>query len=203
MAEFRLMYSPASPFVRKVMVTLIETGQRDEVELVESEGSPTAPDPRRAMVNPLGKVPALARPDGPALFDSRVICRYLDARAAGGLYPESRLWEVLTLEALADGIMEAAVLMVYERRCRTPEEVSEAWVAAQWAKVAAALDAAEGHWTSHLAGRLTAAQVALGCALGYLDLRHAARDWRRGRPTLAAWEEGFAARPSMAATRAG
>ena len=199
----QLYHTPASPFARKAVVTLIETGQADEVDLIDTQATPTAPDPRRVAVNPLGKIPALVRPDGPAVFDSRVICRYLDARAGAGLYPEAGLWDVLTLEALADGIMDAAVLMVYEHRCRPPEGVSEPWVEAQWGKATRAIDALEDRWMPHLAGRLTMAQIAVACALGYLDLRHSGRDWRRGRPALAAWESRFAERPAMAATRPG
>ena len=152
--------------------------------------------------NPLGKIPTLERDDGPALYDSRVICRYLDDLAGGRLYPEKpRLWETLTLEATGDGIMEAAVLMVYEERTRPEEQRFAPWVEGQWAKIARALDALEARWLAHLAGPLDAGQIAVGCALGYVDFRHAARDWRAGRPGLAAWEARFAARPAMQATR--
>ena len=197
----RLHYSPASPFVRKVLVLLHETGQGEAVTLVTVTGSPYQPETQPIAANPLGKVPVLERDDGPALADSRVICRYLDARAGAGLYPDPpRLWEVLTLEALADGIGEAAVAMMYEIRFR-PEETRHApWVEAQWGKVARSLDAIEARWLSHLAGRLDAAQIALGCMLGYLDFRHGPRDWRAGRPGLAAWYDAFAQRPSMLAT---
>jgi len=201
MSGYQLVYAPASPFARKVVVTLIETGQRDAVELIATPGTPTEPDARRISVNPLGKIPALVRPDGPALYDSRVICRYLDQRGGGGLYPPGRLWEVLTLEALSDGIMDAAVLMVYEHRCRAPGEISQTWLEAQWGKVTRALNAVEDRWMPHLAGQLTMAQIALGCALGYLDFRHADRDWRTGRMALAEWERRFAERPAMQGTR--
>ena len=198
----RLYHSPTSPFVRKVMVVLHETGQLDAVELVPASGNPVEPGTMPVARNPLGKVPTLERTDGPALYDSRVICRYLDDLAGGGLYPaKPRLWETLTLEATADGMMEAAVLMVYESRTRPPERQHPAWVEAQWTKVAHALDALEARWISHLAGPLDAAQIAVGCALGYLAFRHAARDWRAGRPALAAWDARFAERPSMQATR--
>jgi glutathione S-transferase len=198
----RLYHSATSPFVRKVMVLLHETGQLDAVELVPASGNPVEPGTMPVARNPLGKVPTLERTDGPALYDSRVICRYLDDLAGGGLYPaKPRLWETLTLEATADGMIEAAVLMIYESRTRPPERQHPAWVEAQWTKVAHALDALEARWISHLAGPLDAAQIAVGCALGYLDFRHAARDWRAGRPALAAWDARFAERPSMQATR--
>ncbi len=196
-----LYYSPASPFARKVRVTLIETGQDADVRLVASQQTPLAPDPANVAQNPLGKVPALTRPDGPALYDSRVICRYLDARAGGRLYPERRIWEVLTLEATADGILDAALLMVYEERLRPEAQRASDYVAAQWDKVLRALDAIEGRWISHLSGPLDMGQIATGCALAYLDFRHGGRAWRAARPDLAAWFARFDDRPAMAATR--
>lgn len=197
----RLYFSPTSPYVRKVMVLLHETGQAGEVELVSGSGSPVDPGTAPLEANPLGKVPALERPDGPALYDSRVICRYLDARAGAGLYPEdARLWDTLTVEATGDGILDAALLMVYEGRLRPEELRFVPWVEGQWAKVDRALDVLETRWLAHLQGPLEAGQIAVGCALGYLDFRHGARGWRTGRPGLAAWFEGFAARPSMMAT---
>ncbi|WP_068117522.1 glutathione S-transferase [Tropicimonas marinistellae] len=197
----QLYHSPASPFVRKVLVTLRETGQIDDVEIVPASGTPLDSGTMPIFWNPLGKIPTLVRDDGPALFDSRVICRYLDTRAGAALYPEKRLWEVLTLEALADGIADAAVLMVYEGRCRPEEKIHDFWVEGQWAKIARALDVLEDRWTSHLAGPLDIGQIAVGCTLGYLDFRHGERDWRTGRDALAKWEMQFAARPSMQATR--
>ncbi|WRH62924.1 MAG: glutathione S-transferase [Fuscovulum sp.] len=196
-----LYFSPTSPYVRKVMVLLHETGQIGEVELVMGSGNPVDPAGAPLDANPLGKVPALERPDGPALYDSRVICRYLDARAGAGLYPEgARLWDTLTVEATGDGILDAALLMVYEGRIR-PEELRFApWVEGQWAKVDRALDALETRWIAHLEGPLDAGQIAVGCALGYLDFRHDARDWRNGRPRLAGWFAGFDVRASMRAT---
>lgn len=198
----RLYFSPTSPYVRKVMVLLHETGQIGDVELVAGSGNPVDPAGAPLEANPLGKVPALERPDGPALYDSRVISRFLDARAGEGLYPEgARLWDTLTVEATGDGILDAALLMVYEGRIR-PEELRYApWVEGQWAKVDRALDALETRWMAHLGGPLDAGQIAVGCALGYLDFRHAARGWRLGRPRLDAWFAGFAARPSMQATQ--
>jgi glutathione S-transferase len=197
----RLYFSPTSPYVRKVMVLLHETGQLDEVERITGSGSPVDPGSAPLEANPLGKVPALERADGPALYDSRVICRYLDDRAAAGLYPSgARLWDTLTVEATGDGILDAALLMVYEGRLRPEELRFRPWVEGQWAKVDRALDALETRWIAHLEGPLDAGQIAVGCALGYLDFRQDARGWRTGRPRLAAWYAGFAARPSMQAT---
>lgn len=208
----RLYHNAASPFVRKVMVVLHETGQLDDVELVFAKGTLMAPGLMPLARNPLGKIPALDRPDGSTLHDSRVICRYLDARARAGtgarqpvrgLYPpddSSALWEVLTLEAIADGIMEAAVLMVYETRLRQPHQVVPEIMDAQWQRILRCLECIEERWMDHLAGPLHLGQIALGCALGYLDFRHGARDWRRDRMQLADWHAAFCARESMAAT---
>lgn len=202
----RLHMAAASPFARKVMVVLHETGQLGKVEMVPASGTPVAPGTLPVSLNPLGKIPALERPDGPTLYDSRVICRYLVDLAGepltGGLYPAPpRLWDTLTLEATADGMADAAVLMVYEGRTRPAERQSSEWVEAQWTKVARALDAVEARWMSHLAGPFDCAQIAMGCVLGYLDFRHGGRNWREGRPALSAWEANFAGRASMMATR--
>jgi glutathione S-transferase len=198
--SMRLYHSPASPYVRKVMVVLHETGLVDQVEIVPAAGTPVAAGTMPLARNPLGKIPTLERPEGPALYDSRVICRYLAEKAGGALYPPARVWETLTLEATADGILEAALLLVYETRFRSETERSAAWQDGQWDKIARALDALEARWMAHLAGPLDAGLIAVGCALGYLDLRHADRGWREGHPALAAWEARFAERPSMKAT---
>ncbi|MEB8389121.1 glutathione S-transferase [Rhodobacteraceae bacterium KMM 6894] len=197
----KLISAKPSPFGRKVNVLLHETGQLDKVEVVASAPSPVVPDSSITSVNPLGKIPALIRDSGPALYDSRVICRYLDAQADAGLYPEARLWDVLTLEATADGIMDAAILMVYEGRARPEDKQHQPWVDGQWMKVAGSVDALESRWLSHLAGPLDMGQIAVACALSYLDFRHGDRDWRTGHPGLAAWHAAFEARPSMQATR--
>lgn len=199
-----LHYSPTSPYVRKVMVTLHETRQTDTVTLVTGSGTPVAPNAVVTGRNPLGKVPALARDDGCALYDSRVICRYLAECAPEGpaLYPRApRLWESLTLEATADGILDAALLIRYEISLRAESDRSVAWMDGQWAKVIRALDTFEGRWLAHLAGPLCIGQIATGCALGYLDFRFADRDWRSGRPGLSDWFARFDARASMIATR--
>lgn len=196
----KLVYARPSPFVRKVMVTLLETGQRDDVELLEVMTSPVRTDAQAAAANPVGKVPALIRTEGPAIYDSRVICRFLDDRAKAGLYPESRLWEVLTLEATADAIMDAAVLMVYEHRVRPAEKVCDGWIDAQWQKIDRCVDVVNARWMSHLGGPLDMSHIAIACALGYLDLRHPARNWREDRGALDDWFAVFNARSSMRAT---
>ncbi len=198
--SLQLIYAPASPFARKVRVLLEETGQVADVELILVSTSPTDPSPEVRCANPLAKIPALIREDGPALYDSRVITRYLDARAGAGLYPETRLWETLTLEATGDAIMDAGVLMVYEGRCRPEDKQDRTWLEAQWGKIEGALDALEERWMSHLAGPLDMGQISVGCALGYLDFRHDARNWRKGRGALDDWFAAFGERASMQAT---
>lgn len=197
----KLLRAGPSPFVRKVLVTLHETDQLKDVELVDVTASPLQPDPALTAANPVGKIPALLRDGGPTLYDSRVICRFLDDRAQAGLYPETRLWDTLTLEATADGIMDAAVLIIYEERFRPTEKVSMDWIEGQWAKVARALDALETRWISHLRGKMDMGHIAIGCALAYLDFRHDARKWRTGRDALADWYGSFAERPAMQATQ--
>ena len=196
----QLFDNPASPFCRKVMVTLRETGQLKDVEILHAVGHALAPEKMPTAQNPLGKIPTLVRADGPAMYDSRVICRFLDDRAKAGLYPERSIWDILTLEATADGIMAAAVLMVYEFRTRPEDKQFPDMVEGQWAKVTRALDAVEERWMGHLAGPLNMGQIAMGCALGYLDFRHADRDWRQGRNSLTDWYAKFSQTESMKAT---
>lgn len=195
----RLYHSPTSPFVRKVMVFLHESGLLSETELVGVAGTPTDPGSMPVGLNPLGKIPALVVEEGHTLYDSRVICRYLDTRAKAGLYPEGdALWDTLVIEATADGIMEAAVLMVYETRLRPEEARFAPWVEGQWLKIARALDALETRHMATLDHGFGAAQIATACALGYLDFRHGDRNWRAGRPLLAAWAQAVLLRPALA-----
>lgn len=196
----QLISAKPSPFGRKVKVMLIETGQTDEVDRVEVMTTPVATDPAVAAANPVGKIPTLVRDDGPALYDSRVICRFLDAKSGAGLYPEARIWDTLTLEATADGIMDAAILMVYEHRVRPENLVFEDWIEAQWAKVIRSVKAVNDRWMGHLNGPLDASHIAIGCALAYLDFRQPSRDWRSGNDALAAWFTTFAERDSMKET---
>lgn len=198
----KLSYAPTSPYVRKVMVLLHETGQLDDVTLESTATTPVTPDAALLSKNPLSKVPALERPEGPTLYDSRVICAYLDDRAGGKLYPTgARRWDVLTLEATADGILDAALLVVYEDRLREEGHRSDAWVAGQWAKVERGCAALNTRWISQLSGPLDMGQIAVACALGYLDFRHDARGWRKGNDALAKWYDAFDSRPSMQATQ--
>ena len=150
-----------------------------------------------------GKIPTLERDDGVCIYDSAVICAYLDELAGGGrvmpLEREAR-YDVLTLEALADGIADASILQIYEKRMRAASEFSENWIAHQRGKVERALAALEG--APPAPGAADVGAVALACALGYLDLRFDGA-WRAGHPRLVAWLDSFAASvPAFDATRA-
>ncbi|HEY9040426.1 MAG TPA: glutathione S-transferase [Roseovarius sp.] len=197
----KLLMGPTSPFARKVAVVLHELDMTGAVEQEIVTTTPIQSDPAVVAANPLGKIPALIRPDGPVLYDSRVICRYLDSLAGGTLYPQSRLWETLTLEATGDAIMDAGVLMIYEARMRPEDKRWDGWTEAQWAKITAAMDALEARCMSHLAGPLDIGQISVACALSYIDFRQGHRDWRAARPQLAAWLDVFSKRDSMQKTR--
>ena len=196
----KLIFSSASPFVRKVNVMRHEGQLVDIISLTPVQTTALSTDPAARSANPLGKIPALVLDHGKTLFDSRVICRYLDDLSGAGLYPKATLWDVLTLEALADGIMESAVLMVYEARLRPEEKQFETWVEAQWSKIAHALDALEQNEFTTLGGDLHFGQLAMACALGYLDFRHPDRNWRDGRTSLDTWNKMMQDRASMQAT---
>lgn len=198
----KLHTSPASPFGRKVMVVLHETGQLERVERRDASLTPLAPDPAVVAANPLGKIPCLELDDGTALFDSRVICEYLDGLHDGPrLLPEAGpdRFRVLCLQALGDGILDAAVGLRYETFLRPESLRWPDWIAAQKLKITRALDRLEQE-TSGLAGRIDLGTLTIACALGYLDFRFAAERWRDGRPQLASWYERIAARPSLLAT---
>jgi glutathione S-transferase len=198
----KLYHSPTSPFVRKVSACLIETGLHDRVERISAVGNPINPGTMPVNVNPLGKVPCLVTDDGMVLYDSRVITRYLDSLSDVELYPAPpRLWRTLTLEATADGMMEATLLITLERALRPADRQSPEWIEAQWAKVARALSVIEADWMDHLNGPLDMAQIAVAVACAYVDLRAGDRNWRAAHPALSDWQSGFAERESMAETR--
>lgn len=198
----KLYHATTSPFVRKVMIVLHETDQLEDVEIVSAIGTAVDTGSMRLAQNPLGKIPALERSDGPAIYDSRVICRYLDARAGTGLYPDgNRLWDTLTIEATADGIMDAAILMIYEGRVRPEEYQYAPWVDAQWGKVQRAVNALNTRWLSRLSvPHAHMGQIATACALGYCDFRLPDRNWRKGNEGLASWFADYGTRESYQAT---
>ena len=196
----KLIMSPTSPYVRKVRVLIREMGLEDVVPEQAVATTAFNSDATVIAANPLGKIPALVRDDAPTLFDSRVITRFLNDTNDGSMYPAARIWETLTLEATADGIMDTTVSMAYEVRLRPEAEQSADWVEAQWQKASRAIASINDRWMSHLSGPLDMSHIAVACALSYVDLRHDVRNWRDGKSDLAAWHAAFVERPSMQAT---
>jgi glutathione S-transferase len=194
----KIYYSPYSPFVRKVLVCAAELGI--VLEQVANSAHPVNRDRDIVAHNPLGQVPTLLTGDG-VLYDSRVICEYLNAQAGGALFPAAgpQRWRALVEQSLADGVLNACLLMRYEQVARTPGRYDEAWFDAQHEKVNDGLDRFE-QWAGELGERVDIGSIAIACALGYLDLRFPDQGWRR-RPALARWYERFAQRPSMRATQ--
>jgi glutathione S-transferase len=199
--EMKLYWSSRSPFVRKVMVAAHEVGLAGRIRTERVVVSAAAPNAEVMAVNPLNKIPTLVLDDGTALYDSRVICEYLDTLHAGPkLFPAgaSARWTALRRHALGDGLMEVIVLRLGEQG-RAPAMQSEKHLSAYRLKITTALDCLEGE-ADALAGPPGIGHIAIGCALGHLDFRFAADDWRAGRSKLARWYGDFARRPSMTAT---
>ena len=195
--SMKLWYSPASPFVRKVLVFAHEAGLADSITLVP--GEVWAPETAITQDNPLGKVPALVTPDG-VFAGSYLCCEYLDSLHAGPrLIPSDprERWLALQLHAFADGIIEAAVATVIEQLRRPKELVYQAMVDRQSAKINRTLDKIVSMSLTQAPGIAT---ITLGCALGYLDFRLPQLVWRDGRDALSQWYALFSARKSMQAT---
>lgn len=195
-----LRTSPASPFGRKVKISAALLGLSDRIEIVPADTNDPEDSLRRQ--NPLGKIPTLILEDGETLYDSRVIIEYLDHLAGGGRILPSGMerFTALRQQALADGIMDAALLQVYEGRYRSADRHEPKWVALQAGKVERGLAYAEAHLSTP-APDLHVGHVALACALGYLDLRMGGT-WRETHPRLVAWLADFEARvPAFAKTR--
>ena len=198
----KLHHSTTSPFVRKVMVAAIELGLADRIEKMPAKVSPIVRTSPVIADNPLGKLPTLIADDGMVLFDSRVICEYLDTLAGGGRIlpaPGPARWRALTEQALADGMTDAALLERYETTLRPAEKMWPQWRDGQHDKVVKALDRLE-LTAADFGARVDIGTIAAACALSYLDFRFPDLGWRQQRPRLAAWLTMFAARPSMAAT---
>lgn len=195
----KLYYSVPSPYARKARVALIEGRLEGQVE---TEAIDPWSDPAGYRDhNPLGKVPALVRDDGPPLFQSNAVCEYLDALGDGRLFPQDTpaRWISLRQLALADGILDASVTERMEVTFHEPDAVSQKLIDRQELSVGLAIAALEREADS-LAGPVTMGQIAVACALGYRDFRFADVDWRTAHPKLADWFAGFAQRASMTAT---
>ena len=196
----KLRYSPTSPFARKVRVALIETGLDKRVAMVPT--NPWSPETDLGNDNPLGKVPTLIDDDGNQVFDSRVIIDYLDGMHGGArLVPvegKARL-AALVRQSLGDGILDAAVLRRIETAMRPEALRWPWWLDRQMAAIHRGLDRLEREAGS-LTDLATIGDIAVACALGYLDFRLPTEEWRGGHPKLAAWFERQQKRPSMIAT---
>ena len=195
----KLRYSPTSPYVRKVSVTAIEKRLDDRIERIPTNVWDAATD--IGNDNPLGKVPTLIADDVGILYDSPVICEYLDSLApAPHLFPLTGplRWQALKQQALADGLLDAGVACFLEAR-RPESERSAGWIARQSATARRTLDAMEAGLSS-FTPEVTIGQIATACALGWLLYRQPFEDWRPARQRLNGWYEQFLARPSMQAT---
>ena len=194
----KIHFSPTSPYVRKCLVSAHELGLEGQIQLLPSSAHPVNRDQEIIKSNPLGKVPTFNCDGGTALFDSRVICEYLDDKAGGKLFPRSGSgrWVALTQQSLGDGILDAALLARYESAVR-PEPLR--WPDRQ----AGQLDKIETS-LAHLeagpqlpADRVDIGLITIGCALWYLDLRFADMGWRSRFASVAAWYAEFGQRESM------
>jgi glutathione S-transferase len=202
--SLKLFYLSKSPYARKVRVLAYEAGLADRIELVSVLAglTPLHVDEQLLERNPLGKVPALVTGDGMTLFDSRVICEYLDTLHAGPRFfpvDGKARWRALRRQALADGVLDAAVLNRYELVLRPEHYRWAQWTTAQMEKVRRTLDVFESEGIA-LDDAVDIGVIAMGCALAYLDFRYPDEDWRSRRPGLAKWFEQFAKRPSMRTT---
>lgn len=198
----KLYFSALSPFVRKVRVAAMELGLDKKIELVTVATTPVAMSADLTKVNPLGRLPTLVADDGTLLFESSLIVEYLDTLAGGKLIPAKgpERWRVKCTEALADGLMDSAILVRYETFLRPADKRWPEWIAGQQQKVNQSLDTLEGYaWAFE--DKVDAGKIAVGCALGYLDLRFPDMGWRKRCETLGRWYDAFAKRPSMAATK--
>ena len=195
----RARVNPASPFARKVRIVLRERALTGQIEEVETAVSPVAPNADLARSNPLVKIPALLLDDGTTLFDSRVICEYLDTLGpAPRLFPAAGMerFNALRLQSLCDGILDAAVITRYETAVRPEALRWKDWIAGQRAKIDGGVDALEGEQSSW-GQTFGIGQVGAACVLGYLDFRFPDITWRSRHPRLAAWFEEISKRPSV------
>ena len=188
-----------SPFGRKVKMAASILGLADQIEVIIADT--TNPEDPLRRDNPLGKIPCLVLADGTNVYDSRVIVEHLDHLAGGNkIFPAeySARLKALTQQALADGICDAALVIIYENRWRAPEMHDAKWLAHQHGKIDRGLAALSAHPP---AGAIDIGHIATACALGYLDLRFAGK-WRTAHPKLVAWLDDFASKvPGFAKTK--
>ncbi|MCC7047374.1 MAG: glutathione S-transferase [Alphaproteobacteria bacterium] len=197
----KLFFSAASPYVRKVMVVAHELGVADRIEHLPSAAHPVKRDSTIVAHNPLGQVPTLLLDDGSPLYDSRVICEYLEAQhGKSRIFPPNGAarWRALREQTLADGLIDGALRARYEMT-RPSDKIWADWHQGQIAKIQSSLSEIE-KTASGLGDRVDIGTISIACALGYLDLRFADLQWRKAHPSTAAWYARFESRPSMKAT---
>ncbi|NGZ85213.1 glutathione S-transferase family protein [Duganella aceris] len=198
----KLHWSPRSPFVRKVMIVLHETGLDASVTRIRSVAAMATPNPGLMVDNPISQIPALVLDDGTPLYDSPVICEYLDTLHSGAkFFPAAgpARWLALRRQALADG-MTAILLLWRQERMKTEAQQLPEWLAAFAVKINAGMASLELEAEALARDGFDIGHVSVGCLLSYLDYRFADLDWRAGYPQLAAWHASFAARASAVAT---
>ena len=198
----KLYWSTRSPFVRKVMVCAHELGIADRIERIPALVSLTQTNAEVLKVNPIGRIPALVLDDGNVLYDSHVICEYLDAEYGNSrLFPRvnAKRWDALRRLALADGMLETSILWRAEST-RPPAQRSPEMLEAFDRKIATALAAVEQDAASLHQDEVDIGDLAIGCALGYLDFRFPALNWRAHHQRAAVWFETFNRRASMQQT---
>lgn len=199
-----LYTNPASPFARKVLILLHETGQLDRVALQQTVLTPVSPAAELNDDNPAGKIPALRLADGNVIHDSRVILDYLDHQHVGiPLIPRdgSARWRRLTLASLADALLDAALLIRYEQALRPQEKHWDVWLDNQQEKIERSLNYFEQEAITELSSAFDVASISVAAALGYIDFRQPDLAWRNRYPRLANWYFEVASRPSMQATQ--
>lgn len=195
----KLYFSPFSPFVRKCLVVAHELGLSGQIELLPASVHPVQRDRNVMARNPLAQVPTLVTDDGQVLYDSRVICEYLNALASGPLFPAAgpARWAALTLQSLGDGMLNAAVLARYEEAARPEPLRWDAWRAGQLDKVETALAFLEAQPQTLASDEVKIGQLCVACALWYLDLRFSEFGWRARHAAVARWHADFSRRASL------
>jgi glutathione S-transferase len=183
----KLLYSSASPYSAKVRMAAAYARIAIEAVPVNTSERPA----QLIGANPLGKIPTLLLDDGRSLYDSRAITQYLNRLSKNALFPRNpdKRIEAEVLEALADGICDCALSMVYERRLRPEGMVFQPWLDAQWTKITASLDMLNAN-PPKLPKKITVGQIALRACLGYLSLRFAGK-WEKGHGRLTRWVARF------------
>ncbi len=195
----KIFHSAASPFVRKVQVTAHELGPGKRIELLESAAHPVNRDPNIVAFNPTGQVPTLLTDEGEPLFDSRVICEYLDAMDGRGLiFPPSgpARWRALREQSVGDSLLDAALLVRYEKYVRPSDLGWDGWLNGQMQKIDSCLSVINAE-AANFGSRFDIGTLTTACALGYLDFRFSSFDWRSAAPSAACWFEEVSKRASL------